>query len=278
MVASRISRTREFGRRQRDGCAPAERTDESTGRNRAELADADFVPVSMRNATAFGFSPRLRADIVLNNLVGHALLSNTIRVLSDGTPWRPLTHAEDIAQAIDSIGGQLDAFTAKEYASYYIKVLDEHLPMAVDLLSDIVMNPNFAADDAALDLLAAVGGSEERAAHTWARAGVFGAALFFGDSLFAGTGGDGSDRKARDGRSDAAGGRGHHQREAEPLVRGAPGGSEDYRRQGGRSRRRPRGGLGGSGRGLHRCHRRAKRDRSGRCPELEGETDAVHAA
>ena len=66
----------------------------------AALADSDFVPVSMRNATAFGFSPRLRADIVLNNLVGHALLSNTIRVLSDGTPWRPLVHAEDIAQAV----------------------------------------------------------------------------------------------------------------------------------------------------------------------------------
>ena len=55
--------------------------------------------------------------------------------------------AEDIAQAIDSIGGQLDAFTAKEYAAYYIKVLDEHLPTAVDLLSDIVMNPNFADED-----------------------------------------------------------------------------------------------------------------------------------
>jgi nucleoside-diphosphate-sugar epimerase len=54
----------------------------------------------MRNATAFGFSPRLRADIVLNNLVGHALLSNTIKVLSDGTPWRPLTHADDIAHAV----------------------------------------------------------------------------------------------------------------------------------------------------------------------------------
>jgi nucleoside-diphosphate-sugar epimerase len=66
----------------------------------AALADSDFVPVSMRNATAFGFSPRLRADIVLNNLVGHALLSNTIKVLSDGTPWRPLTHADDIAQAV----------------------------------------------------------------------------------------------------------------------------------------------------------------------------------
>jgi nucleoside-diphosphate-sugar epimerase len=66
----------------------------------AELADAGFVPVSLRNATAFGFSPRLRADIVLNNLVGHALLSNTVKVLSDGTPWRPLVHAEDIADAV----------------------------------------------------------------------------------------------------------------------------------------------------------------------------------
>jgi predicted Zn-dependent peptidase len=55
--------------------------------------------------------------------------------------------AEDIAQAIDSIGGQLDAFTAKEYASYYIKVLDEHLPLAIDILSDIVRNPAFMPDD-----------------------------------------------------------------------------------------------------------------------------------
>src|SRR4051812_20738156 len=55
--------------------------------------------------------------------------------------------AEDIAQAIDSIGGQLDAFTAKEYASYYIKVLDEHLPLALDILSDIVLNPAFTAED-----------------------------------------------------------------------------------------------------------------------------------
>jgi predicted Zn-dependent peptidase len=55
--------------------------------------------------------------------------------------------AEDIAQEIDSIGGQLDAFTAKEYASYYIKVLDEHLPIALDLLSDIVMRPRFEAED-----------------------------------------------------------------------------------------------------------------------------------
>jgi predicted Zn-dependent peptidase len=57
--------------------------------------------------------------------------------------------AEDIAQAIDSIGGQMDAFTAKEYASYYIKVLDEHLPLAIDILSDIVLNPAFSPADIA---------------------------------------------------------------------------------------------------------------------------------
>jgi predicted Zn-dependent peptidase len=55
--------------------------------------------------------------------------------------------AEDIAQAIDSVGGHLDAFTAKEYASYYIKVLDEHLPLAWDVLADIVLRPAFRDDD-----------------------------------------------------------------------------------------------------------------------------------
>lgn len=64
-----------------------------------DLADRDFTPVALRNATAFGFSPRLRSDIVLNNLVGHALLTGEARVLSDGTPWRPLVHAADIAAA-----------------------------------------------------------------------------------------------------------------------------------------------------------------------------------
>jgi predicted Zn-dependent peptidase len=65
-------------------------------------------------------------------------------MLFKGTDTRT---AEDIAQAIDSIGGQLDAFTAKEYASYYIKILDEHLPLAVDLLADIVLRPAFSAEE-----------------------------------------------------------------------------------------------------------------------------------
>ena len=65
-------------------------------------------------------------------------------MLFKGTATRS---AEDIAQTIDSIGGQMDAFTAKEYASYYIKVLDEHLPLAVDVLSDIVRRPAFTEED-----------------------------------------------------------------------------------------------------------------------------------
>jgi predicted Zn-dependent peptidase len=55
--------------------------------------------------------------------------------------------ARDIAQTVDSIGGQIDAFTAKEYAGYYLKVLDEHLPTAIDLLSDLVLRPAFAPND-----------------------------------------------------------------------------------------------------------------------------------
>ena len=55
--------------------------------------------------------------------------------------------ARDIAQQIDSLGGQLDAFTAKEYAGYYVKVLDQHLPIALDLLSDMIMRPALAPED-----------------------------------------------------------------------------------------------------------------------------------
>ena len=55
--------------------------------------------------------------------------------------------ARDLAQAIDSIGGQMDAFTSKEYAGYYIKVLDEHLPIALDLLSDMLLRPALAPEE-----------------------------------------------------------------------------------------------------------------------------------
>jgi nucleoside-diphosphate-sugar epimerase len=74
----------------------------------ADLAGPEFAPVSMRNATAYGVSPRLRVDLVLNNLVGWAFTTGKVKIMSDGTPWRPLIHVEDIAR------GTLAALEAPE--------------------------------------------------------------------------------------------------------------------------------------------------------------------
>jgi nucleoside-diphosphate-sugar epimerase len=65
----------------------------------AALADYNFTPVFLRNATAYGVSPRLRVDLVVNNLVAWALTTGKIRILSDGAPWRPLVHVQDICRA-----------------------------------------------------------------------------------------------------------------------------------------------------------------------------------
>ena len=64
------------------------------------LADDDFSPTFLRNATAYGASPRMRFDIVLNNLAGLAWTTGEIKMTSDGSPWRPLVHALDICKAI----------------------------------------------------------------------------------------------------------------------------------------------------------------------------------
>jgi nucleoside-diphosphate-sugar epimerase len=67
----------------------------------SKIADDKFTPVYLRNATAYGVSRRLRADIVVNNLVGHAVTTGKVLLQSDGTPWRPLVHIGDIIHAFN---------------------------------------------------------------------------------------------------------------------------------------------------------------------------------
>ncbi len=70
-----------------------------TEQNVSPLADESFTPVYLRNATAYGHSPMLRIDLVVNNLLATAMAYGEIRIQSDGSPWRPLIHCRDIARA-----------------------------------------------------------------------------------------------------------------------------------------------------------------------------------
>jgi nucleoside-diphosphate-sugar epimerase len=104
----------------------------------AKLADESFAPVSLRNATAYGVSPRLRVDLVLNNLVAWAHTTGEVRLLSDGESWRPLVHVQDISRAavavleapLDSIRGEsFNIGTSKQ--NYRIRDLAETVATVV---------------------------------------------------------------------------------------------------------------------------------------------------
>lgn len=102
------------------------------------MADEHFTPVYLRNATAYGFSPMLRIDLVVNNLLGCAHAKGEIRIMSDGSPWRPLIHCSDIAKAFVhlmtadaalvhnkaiNIGGNEENYQVKDVADYVQKLV-----------------------------------------------------------------------------------------------------------------------------------------------------------
>lgn len=104
------------------------------------LADDNFHPTYLRNATAYGHSPMLRNDLVVNNLLGCALANGDIQIKSDGTPWRPLIHCKDIANAfvalleapisvihnqIINIGGNKENYQVKDVAELVQKYVPE---------------------------------------------------------------------------------------------------------------------------------------------------------
>jgi nucleoside-diphosphate-sugar epimerase len=99
-----------------------------------QLADERFTPVMMRNATAYGVSPRLRLDLALNNLTGWGWTTGKIVLLSDGTPWRPIVHAEDIARAVLAV---LEAPREKVHAQAF-NVVPEGENYRIRQLAEIV--------------------------------------------------------------------------------------------------------------------------------------------
>lgn len=104
------------------------------------MADDSFSPAFLRNATAYGHSPMLRIDLVVNNLLGCALANGDIQIHSDGTPWRPLIHCKDIAHAfvafleapkeaihnqIVNIGGNAENYQVKDVADLVQRFLPD---------------------------------------------------------------------------------------------------------------------------------------------------------
>jgi len=119
----------------------------------SELAGPDFIVTCLRFATACGASPRLRLDLVLNDFVASAVTSGVIKILSDGTPWRPLINVEDMARAFDwsigrdtSNGGTFLVVNAgSNIWNYQIRELAEAVASAIPGVT-VEINKNAAPD------------------------------------------------------------------------------------------------------------------------------------
>ncbi len=126
----------------------------SKARAEGDLAELDgpaYTVVSLRNATAYGVSARLRADVVLNNLVAWAHTTGAVRLKSDGTPWRPIVHIRDIARAFllaleaprDLVGGQAlnvvstENYQVRDLADVVAQVTGCHVEFAADASPDV---------------------------------------------------------------------------------------------------------------------------------------------
>jgi nucleoside-diphosphate-sugar epimerase len=101
----------------------------------AKLATETFSPTFLRNGTVYGLSPRMRFDTVLNDLVAHAVSSKAVVLHSDGTPWRPVVHVEDVARAFDAVlQAPIEAVHGQAF-----NVGAEHLNHQIRELAEIVV-------------------------------------------------------------------------------------------------------------------------------------------